>query len=302
MPHGPRLGAHMSIGGGPAKALERGHSIQCDTIQLFTRGPNRWAAKELTLEQIAAFQVARAETGIDPIVAHSSYLINLAANKPPLWQKSIAALITELERCHQLGLGDYVLHPGSHGGDGVEAGLERVARALEKAFEATAEIEVRILIETTAGQGASLGHRFEELGWLLEHVHPTERLGACFDTAHVLAAGYEFRDDASYNAMWRQFDETIGLDRLGCIHLNDSKRDLNARVDRHEQLGEGFVGIEAFRLLINDTRLWHVPMILETPKEPDLADDVRNLAVLRRLLGMAADDSYLNRFPHEAES
>lgn len=274
----------MSIAGGPARALLRGHSIHCDTIQLFARSPNRWYSKDLSREQIDDFQQAREATGITPVVAHSSYLINLGTPDEALWRKSVDALIIELRRCQQLGIVDYVLHPGSHVGSGEQAGLERVATALASAFEAIPDAKVIILLETTAGQGSSLGYKFEHLAWLIEHVQANERLGVCFDTAHVLAAGYEFRQPQSYKATWEHYDATIGMKRLRAIHLNDSKRDLGTRVDRHEQIGKGFVGLEAFRLLVNDPHLRHIPMLLETPKGPDMREDVENLALLRSLV------------------
>ena len=283
-----RLGAHMSIAGGPAKALTRGHSIACDTIQMFTRSSNRWQSKELTEEQIADFEAARQETGIHPIVAHSSYLINLGSSDDALWAKSRDALIIELGRCHRLGIADYVLHPGAHTGSGEEAGLTRVAEGLTGALRATNDSAVRILLETTAGQGTSLGCHFEQLAELIERATAagalSSRLGVCFDTAHALASGYEFRDQASYDAMWREFESILGIDRLGALHLNDSKRDLGSRVDRHEQIGQGFVGLQAFRMLVNDPRLSTVPMLLETPKGPDLKEDIENLALLRGLI------------------
>jgi deoxyribonuclease-4 len=291
----PRLGAHMSIAGGPAQALIKGRSIACDTIQMFTRGPNRWEAKPLSDEEIEAFRVQREETGIDPVVAHSSYLINLASPDEALWERSLAALIEELGRCEQLGIEGYVLHPGSHRGTGEEEGLQRVAEGLRRGLEALAQARVRILLETTAGQGDGLGHTFEQLAWLCAEGATicadggaADRLGVCFDTAHVLAAGYEFRDAPSYAAMWAHFDAVVGLSRLHAIHLNDSKRELGSKVDRHEQIGQGQVGREAFRLLVNDRRLRQVPMILETPKGPDLKEDIANLALLRSLVGKSA--------------
>jgi len=279
----PRFGAHMSIAGGPAEALRRGQSIGCETIQMFTRSSNRWDSRDLTDTEIADFHQARQETGIHPIVAHSSYLINLASPDEALWERSLGALIIELRRCQQLGIQDYVLHPGSHKGTDEAQGLYRVAKALTRALEET-KAEVRVLLETTAGQGDSLGCRFEHLAWLLDAAAPRERLGVCLDTAHVLAAGYEYRDAPSYVTMWQTFDAVIGRESLRAIHINDSKRDLGSQVDRHEQLGEGFVGIEALRLLVNDRSLWHLPMILETPKGPDMAEDIANLALLRNLV------------------
>lgn len=288
---GPRFGAHMSIAGGPAKALRRGQSIGCETIQMFTRSSNRWDSRDLSTEEIADFHQARQETGIHPIVAHSSYLINLASPDEALWQRSLGALIIELRRCEQLGIRDYVLHPGSHKGTDEAQGLQRVAEALTRALEETAGAEVTVLLETTAGQGDSLGCRFEHLAWLLGAASPRERLGVCLDTAHVLAAGYEYRDAATYAAMWQQFDAIIGREALRAIHVNDSKRDVGSQVDRHEQLGEGFVGIEALRLLVNDRSLWHLPMILETPKGPDMAEDIANLSLLRSLVNSLESDA-----------
>jgi len=265
-------------------ALVRGHSIDCDAIQMFVCSPNRWASRELTEKEINDFQRVREETGISPIVAHSSYLINLGSPSEGLWQKSVSALIDQLRRCQQLGIKDFVLHPGSHSGSGEEKGLARVAAGLSAALEATSDAQVIILLETTAGQGTSLGYKFEHLAWLIEHAEPSERLGVCLDTAHVLAAGYDFRQAEGYQAMWADFDAIIGLDRLRAIHLNDSKRDLGTRVDRHEQIGQGFVGLEAFRLLVNDSQLRRIPMLLETPKGPDMHEDVENLALLRSLI------------------
>ncbi len=274
----------MSIAGGPANALLRGHSIGCDAVQIFTRNANRWRSRELTSQQIKDLRQARAATGIHPIVAHSSYLINLATPDDDLWQRSVDALILETRRCQQLGVRDYVLHPGAHRGSGEEAGLRRIAAALSAALSATAGTEVRVLLENTAGQGSSLGYTFEHLAWLMGHTEGTERLGVCFDTAHALAAGYEFRQVESYAAMWEHFSDIIGLERLHAIHLNDSKRDLASRVDRHEHIGKGFVGLEPFRMLVNDPRLRSVPMLLETPKGPDMLEDVENLALLRDLI------------------
>ena len=281
---GPRLGAHMSIEGGAANALRRGHSIDCDAIQMFTRNPNRWRAKDLTEEEIADFAQARDETEIQPIVAHSSYLINLGSPDDDLWERSQGALIDELHRCGQLGISDYVLHPGAHKESGGEAGLERVTVALERVLEATAEDRVIILLENTAGAGTVLGQRFEELAWVIDRAGGGERLGVCFDTAHALAAGYEFRQSHTYRIMWAHFRQVIGRERLRCIHLNDAMRDLGSHADRHEQLGKGCVGLGVFRMLVNDADLRHVPMLLETPKGPDMHEDIENLALLRALI------------------
>lgn len=273
----------MSIAGGPANAVERGHSIGCDAIQIFTRNANRWMAPALTEEQIEAFRKARLEYAIDPVVAHSSYLINLASADEDLWAKSLDALLQELQRCAQLGLDRYVLHPGAHMGADEQHGLERVSQALNLAL--TQVREVTVLLETTAGQGTGLGSRFEQLAWLIEQSDRPECVGICFDTAHVLAAGYEFRSPDSYQALMQRLQALIGLDKLGAIHLNDSLRDIGSHVDRHAHIGQGFVGLEAFRLLLNDRRLAGIPMLLETPKGPDLHEDVENLRLLRSLIG-----------------
>ncbi len=288
----PRLGAHMSIAGGLYKALSRGQSAGCETIQIFTRNASQWRAKDLSEEAISRFLAARSECDIHPIVAHSSYLINLASPDNALWQKSCKALIVELQRCAQLEIRAYVLHPGAHTGSGEDAGLQRVTDGLTKALRATDSTDVKILLETTAGQGTSLGRSFEQLAWLIDHAVPEARLGVCFDTAHAFAAGYDFRDAEAYAAMLEQFDSVIGIDRLGLLHLNDSKRELGSHVDRHTHIGEGFIGVEAFRRLVTDPVLNHLPMVLETPKGPDLADDRRNLGLLRSLRdgeGQAAD-------------
>lgn len=280
----PRLGAHMSIQGGPANAITRGYSAGCDTIQMFTRSSNRWISRDLTEEEIAAFWQARQDTGISPIVAHSSYLINLATPDEALWARSVDALVIELERCRQLGITSYVLHPGAHTGAGEEEGLAQAARGLDAALDRVGPSNVMVVLEITAGQGSSLGYKFEHLAWIIAHAEHDDRLGVCVDTAHALAAGYDFRTPAAYEAMWQQFDATIGMERLRVLHLNDSKRDLGSRVDRHEHIGEGFVTLEAFRMLVNDPRLRRVPMLLETPKGPDMAEDMRNLTLLRSLV------------------
>jgi deoxyribonuclease IV len=280
----PRLGAHMSIDGGPAHALERGQRIGCETIQIFTRNANQWKSRDLTGQEASDFIQACQVTGISPVVAHSSYLINLGSPDDILWEKSVAALIHEVRRCAALQVTTYVLHPGAHMGTGEEAGLARIVSGLDRTLDATPEGAVVITLEITAGQGSSLGCSFEHLGYMISHCHFPQRLGICFDTAHALAAGYEYRQRDTYEAMWSHFDAAIGIDKLRAIHMNDSKKDLNSHVDRHEQIGQGFVTLEAFRMLLNDPRLSRVPMILETPKGPEMLEDIRNLAILRSLI------------------
>jgi deoxyribonuclease IV len=280
----PRLGAHMSIAGEPANALRLGHSIGCETIQLFTRSPNRWQAPPLTDEQAAAFRQVQAETGIHPVVAHSGYLINLATPKEALWRRSIEAATEELGRCARLGVGDYVVHPGAHTGSGELAGLHRIAEALVTLLEITAEGGVRILLETTSGAGTHLGYRLEHLAWLIEHAGAGQRLGVCLDTAHLYGAGYELGSRGGYRSFWAEFETLIGIERLGAIHLNDSQKERGSRGDRHAEIGQGLMGVAPFARLVNDARLARVPMILETPKSPDLHEDVRGLALLRSLI------------------
>ena len=278
------LGAHQSIAGGVEKALQRGHEVDCDTVQIFVKSPSRWVAKPLEEKNIIAFKEAVAETGIWPVFAHSLYLINLATPDDALWQKSLAALTDDLERCEQLGLPGLVIHPGSHRGSGEEVGLERISSALDEIHARLPGFRVQVWLEITAGQGDHLGYSFAQLRAMIDGVRHPERLGVCFDTAHAFAAGYELRTREGYEATWQTFDAELGLDRLRAIHLNDSKKDLGSRVDRHEHIGQGLLGLEPFRFLVNDIRFRGVPMTLETDKGSDLAEDKENLQVLRDLV------------------
>jgi deoxyribonuclease-4 len=278
------LGAHQSIAGGVEKALARGQEVGCDTIQIFVKSPNRWVSKPLAEENIEAFKEAVAETGIWPVFAHALYLINLATPDEALWQKSLDALVDGLERCERLGLPGLVLHPGSHMGSGEEAGIARIVAALDEVHTRLPGYGAQVWLEVTAGQGAHLGYAFDQLQAMIDGTREPQRLGICFDTAHALAAGYELRTREGYEATWAGFDTVLGLERLKAIHLNDSKRDLGSRVDRHEHIGQGFLGLEPFRFLLNDLRLRGIPMTLETEKGPDLTEDKENLAVLRGLV------------------
>ncbi len=278
------LGAHQSISGGVHKALERGQEVGCDTVQIFVKSPNRWASKPLDAQDVAAFEEAVQETGIWPVFAHSQYLVNLATPDDELWAKSLNALSDDLERCERLGLPGLVLHPGSHRGSGEEAGINRVAAALDGIHGRLPGYRAQVWLETTAGQGDYLGYTFSQLRAIVDGVDERERLGVCFDTAHVFAAGYELRTREAYEATWVEFDDVLGLDILRAIHLNDSKSRLGSRVDRHEHIGQGELGLEPFRFLVNDQRFRGIPMTLETHKEPDLAEDRENLAVLRALV------------------
>jgi deoxyribonuclease-4 len=281
------LGAHQSIAGGLHRALERGREVGCDTIQIFCKNPNRWASPALDDEAIAAFHAMVNETGIAPVFAHAIYLINLATGDDVLWQKSIDAVVDDLSRCEQLDLPGLVLHPGSHKGSGEEAGLVRITAALDEVHRRLPGYRAQVWLENTAGQGDQLGHTFAQLRAMVDGVGAPERLGVCFDTAHAFAAGYDLRTRAGYEATWNEFDAVLGLQRLKAIHLNDSKRELDSRVDRHEHIGRGELGLDPFRFLLNDPRFRGIPMTLETPKGRDLAEDKENLRVLRSLV---ADD------------
>lgn len=279
----PRLGAHMSILNGLHMALEQGHSIDCETVQLFVRNPNRWQAKPRTEEELTLYRETRERTGIAPVVAHAIYLINLASPDDLVRTRSNAAFREELARCHEAAIPYLVLHPGSHKGTGLEQGIERIGTSIRQAYDERPELTVITLLENTAGQGDTIGRSFEELAHITEIVDDPDHIGYCFDTAHALASGYEIRTPEGYAETWARFDETLGLDHLRCFHLNDAKVDLNSARDRHEHLGEGTIGVEPFAWLINDPRFADLPMLLETPKSEDLHEDVEALALLREL-------------------
>lgn len=280
----PRLGAHVSAAGGVSKAFERGQSIGCQAMQIFTRNQNRWDAKPLDRTEVERWQAAAAESGVAPVVAHASYLINLGSPDDALWEKSIAAFVDELERAEALGLLGVVLHPGAHMQRGEEAGIARVAAALNRCHQATAGFQTLTLLEITAGQGTVLGYKFEHLAAMRRQAADPERIGVCFDTCHAFAAGYDFRSAEDYAAMMEDFERTVGLAQLKVFHFNDSKNELGSRKDRHEHIGQGQIGLSGFAHFLNDPRFAGVPMILETPKSADMHEDVRNLAVLRGLL------------------
>jgi deoxyribonuclease-4 len=282
----PLFGAHMSIAGGYHNAVQAARDHDCEALQIFTKNSNQWAAKELTDEDVRLFRNALRETRVRQTVAHDSYLINLASPNEELFRKSVEAFVVEMERAERLGLRYLVAHPGSHAGTDEETGLGNIVRALDEAHRRCDGFRVRVLLETTAGQGQSLGHRFEHLAHVLDAAAEPERLGVCFDTCHVFAAGYPLAPEADYRQTMAEFDRLIGLKRLRVFHVNDSKKPLGSRVDRHAHVGRGCLGLEPFRLLVNDPRFRDRPMILETPKEEDDTDmDAVNLGVLRGLAG-----------------
>lgn len=279
------LGAHMSIAGGLDKAIERGKSIGCTAIQIFTKNSNQWRSPSLRHEEIERFKAERGAWGNGALFAHDSYLINLGSPDELLYQKSLSAFQEEYDRCEKLGLDFLVMHPGAHMGSGEEGSLAQIARAVKEVLQHSSKGKTGILFENTAGQGSAVGYSFEHLRTLLDLCsNGSERVGICFDTCHVFAAGYDLRTPKAYEETVKEFDRTVGLNRIKVFHLNDSKKGLNCRVDRHEHIGKGTIGLEAFRCLMNDERFLKVPKVLETPKGEDLAEDVMNLATLRKLI------------------
>jgi len=283
-PRGPLLGAHMSIAGGVGNALLQGKKVDCDAIQIFTKSSRQWAAKPYTNEEIAQFHANRKETGITAVVAHDSYLLNLGSPAAELRVRSIAAFIDEMERCEILGVSNLIAHPGAHVGTGELAGIKTIAKSLDEVHKACPKFNVKVTLEITAGQGSNLGYRFEQVAAMIDATKESDRLRVCFDTEHAFAAGYDLRTKEGYDRTFTEFDEMIGIKLLDAFHLNDSKKEYHSRVDRHEHIGKGFIGVGAFRRLMNDKRFWGLPMCLETPKGPDLKEDRENLTLLRSLL------------------
>jgi deoxyribonuclease-4 len=276
----------MSIAGGHHQALIAAKTHGCETVQLFTFQPRAWPVDvPLAGEAVRTFRLTLRRTGLRFPMAHASYLINLASPDEALYRRSIDSFTSEVQRADALGLKYLVMHPGSHVDSGEDMGLGRVATALDEVEERCSDCKVRILLETTAGQGTNLGHRFEHLARILELVRRPRRLGICLDTCHVFAAGYPLAPEKNYDETMRQFDHAIGLKKLCAIHVNDSARPQGSRVDRHAHIGQGHLGLEPFRLLVNDPRFHDLPMILETPKENDM--DRVNLATLRGLCDKA---------------
>ncbi len=278
------LGSHMSTAGGVGKAIERGESIGCTAIQVFVKGNTRWQFPPLKDADVAAFRAGMERGNIKSVIAHAIYLVNLCSDKPEFVRKSVDDLVDELTRCETLGIPGLVLHPGAHCGAGCDAGLTAIVAGLDEVFEATAGFKAQILLETTAGQGSCLGWQFSELDYIIKHVRQPDRLGVCLDTCHVFAAGYDISNKTGYKKLWADFDSVIGRDRLKAIHLNDSKQPCGSRKDRHHHIGQGEIGLEAFRLIMNDKSLRHVPMVLETDKDDAMTEDVENMKLLRSLV------------------
>lgn len=281
------LGAHFSIAGGLEKALREAAGYNCGACQIFTKNANTWRERIISGEEARRFAMEREANHIVSVASHTSYLINLAAQEPETAEKSRTALAHEMERSRLLGLSFVVLHPGAHKGLGETEGIRNVSEAITGVLDSIQGPGPMLLLETTAGQGTSLGHRFEQLAEILDQVRRPERMGVCLDTSHIFAAGYDIRSSHSYRETMARFDGIIGLERLELLHLNDSKKELGTRVDRHAHIGRGCIGPDAFRLIMNDSRLAGIPKILETPKEKGGEDwDAVNLKVLRGMVGL----------------
>lgn len=275
------IGAHVSISGGFDQAIIRGEIIGATCIQIFTKSNRQWQAKKITSEEAAFFIEQQKKSSIRTVVAHASYLINIGSTTDSTVEKSIHALIEELHRCQLLHIPYLVLHPGTLRYEDKQQSLIFIAQQLDKALEQIKPLQVTLLLETMAGQGSTAGQTFEEIATIINHMHNKKHIGVCIDTCHIFAAGYTFDTKASYEKLWQQFDKLIGIEKIKVIHINDSKKECNSHVDRHEDIGKGKIPSTAFKLLIKDPRFQDVPKILETPKENE-EDDKRNLATLRK--------------------
>jgi deoxyribonuclease IV len=289
----PRLGAHLSIAGGLPRAVDRAEASGCQALQIFTKSAGQWRARALPPEEIALFRRRVRQAKIRPVVAHNSYLINLATADVTLRRRSIEALREELDRAETLGLDGLVMHPGSYTSGTEAGGLKLIADGLAGILESRPDARVRVLLEHTAGQGTNLGHRFEHLAEIIDLLGGSPRVGVCLDTCHLLTAGYDICTEDGYRRTFAEFGKLVGFSRLKAFHLNDSKKPCGSRVDRHEHIGKGCLGLEPFRRVLNDPRFAKLPMLLETPKvdtpQSRRASDVdpldkMNLATLRRLI------------------
>lgn len=299
-----KIGAHLSVAGGLHNAFDEAVRVKAACLAIFVKNQRQWKAPPQTDEHVRLFTHAAARTGIGPTIAHASYLLNLASPEPRSRKQSITALIDELTRCEALGLPGIVLHPGAHMGEGIDAGIARIAHSISLIHAATRGFRCKILLESTAGQGSTIGHEFSQLGRILSAVREQDRLGVCLDTCHLFAAGYDLRDREKYEATVAELDRHIGLDRVACIHVNDSKADLGSRLDRHEHIGHGRLGRRGFIYILNDPRLAHAPRIIETKKglDPKGRDwDIVNIRRLRSYISKGSEPPERSRLaasPH----
>jgi len=265
-----KIGAHVSAAGGAHKIFERGEAIGCECLQLFTRPPSRWKAAELKPEMVEKFRETRESYPPQSVIAHDIYLNNLAAEKEEVRRRSIETMVEELGRCYQLGIDGLVCHIGAHK-QGPEVGVPRYAEAVKEILERTEDTPTPILLETCAGQGSCLGHQLSHLAEIIELNEGSSRLGVCVDTCHIFVAGYDLRGTDGYEAFWAEFETVLGLDRLKAFHLNDSKKGLGSRVDRHDHIGEGEIGDSVFQFLLTDKRFVGIPAVIETPESDTMA-------------------------------
>ncbi|MBN1833590.1 MAG: deoxyribonuclease IV [Deltaproteobacteria bacterium] len=279
------IGAHTSISGGVSTSIDRAEELGFTAIQIFTKNNSQWDATPLSNKDIKLFKDKLGKSHIKFIQAHDSYLINLCAKDKGLLRKSRKSFIKELERCEQLGIPYLNFHPGAHGGQGEDDGLAIIAESINMAHEKAKASHVSSMLETTAGQGTSLGYRFEHLRAIIDRVDTSERMSVCIDTAHIFAAGYDIRSPKKYKQVMREFDDIIGLDLLKAFHMNDSKKELGSRVDRHEHIGKGFIGKAGFKNIMRDLKTANVPKILETPKGNSRLEDLKNMKILLSLSG-----------------
>lgn len=278
------LGAHMSIAGGLHLAIDRAIAAGCGVLQIFTRNASQWKGKPVSDEDAALFCQKMTSSGLREVISHDIYLINLAAPSGEIRNKSLAAFRDELETCSRLGIAKIVMHPGSHLAEAPQTGLARVTEAFDQLFSEVPQFEGKVLIETTAGQGTNLGRTFEELQAIIDGSRFSDRFGVCFDTCHTFAAGYDTASEEGYRDTMESFDRIIGLGKLECFHFNDSRKGLGSRVDRHEHIGQGALGLNPFRFILNDPRFAKIPKILETPKGDNDEMDAVNLGILRGLI------------------
>lgn len=274
----------MSIEGGVFNAPLRGKEVGCDVIQIFTKNNNQWKSKKITDKEITAFKNNLNKTGIKAVASHDAYLINLASPNKDVYKKSLIAFYDEMQRAEALGLLYLVFHPGAHLGKGEDIGIKLIADSINLLLLKSKSNNLMLLLEATAGQGTHLGYKFEQLAKIINLIEQKQKMGICIDTCHIFAAGYDISTEKGYAETFDEFDRIIGLKRLKLFHINDSKKGLASRVDRHEHIGKGKLGLKTFKMLLNDKRFKDIPMILETPKEKDMKEDKRNLKVLRSLI------------------
>lgn len=276
------IGAHVSIAGGLEYAIPKGEQIGCTAIQIFTKNQVQWYTKPLSNHTVEQYQQALINSSIQSVIAHDSYLINLGSPEENLLEKSRQAFLDEMDRAEKLEISAVIFHPGAHKNAGEDVGLKLIADSINYCCKQRPNYKLKLLLETTAGQGTNLGYTFEQLKWIIDRAKQPDRVGVCLDTCHIFAAGYDIRDKSSYEKTIEKFNKVIGLQKLQAIHLNDSKKELGSRVDRHENIGQGQIGLEGFRLLMNDARLINIPKVLETPGDINKFKD--NLDLLKSMI------------------